>query len=83
MTAPTHRTRPSENLYFPEFIPIGDSPPPTPSSKEYSENDPNYLEPEDIRKGLENWQQQLYDDYMRKKSMEAKQKMLSRVRNNG
>lgn len=84
MTTPTHRTSNSDNLHTPELIPIGDSPPQSPlpvyQPKTYM---PDYLEPEDIKNTIDLWQQQIYLDFMRRKEIEAKTKMLAKVKNNG
>lgn len=79
MTAPTYRTTACQNLSTPDFIPLGDSPP----QKENLELYHTSCEPEDIRTGIDKWQQHIFEDFMKKKEAAAKAKMFARVKNNG
>lgn len=74
-------------------IPLGISPPPSPRplSCEWTPklepieeiNEVYEATPADMQAALDDWQEKLYEDYMRRLAAEAKCKMLARVKKNG
>jgi hypothetical protein len=91
MTAPTTRTTAHLDLrYFdlPDLIPIGASPPPpptidrppTPLSPIPEVEEPS---PEQLKRMMDHWQKKIYEDTMRRKAEDAKDKMFAKVKGNG